>query len=100
MTQNKKFSPEFKAQVTLEIISGVKSAAEACRQYELKSSVVSDWKTTFLANAAKVFNNPKDSNEEKKIAELERLVGRQAMEIEILKKASSILNSQYRRNGL
>jgi putative transposase len=97
MTQRKKFTPEFKAQVALEIISGVKSAADACRQYELKSSVVSDWKATLIANAAKVFNNSADkSQEQERIAELERLVGRQAMELEILKKTSSILRFHQR----
>jgi len=86
MTQRKKFTPEFKAQVALEIISGVKSAADACRQYELKSSVVSDWKATLIANAAKVFNNSDKSREQERIAELEPLVGCQAMELELLKK--------------
>ena len=33
MTQRKKFTPELKAQVALEIISGVKSAADACREW-------------------------------------------------------------------
>jgi transposase-like protein len=101
MTQRKKFTPEFKAQVALEIISGVKSAADACRQYELKSSVVSEWKTTLIANAAKIFNNSSDkSQEQERIAELERLVGRQAMEIEILKKTSSILRFHQRGSGI
>ena len=30
------FTPKFKAQVALEVLSGVKSAAEACREYNLK----------------------------------------------------------------
>jgi hypothetical protein len=33
------------------------------------------------------------------MAELERLVGRQALEIEVLKKASSIWGAPRRRNG-
>jgi hypothetical protein len=33
------------------------------------------------------------------MAELERLVGRQALEIEVLKKASSIWGTPRRRNG-
>ena len=97
MTHRKKFTPEFKAQVALEIISGVKSAADCCREYELKSSVVSDWKATLIANAAKVFNNSAEkSQEQERIAELERLVGRQAMELELLKKASSILRFHHK----
>ena len=95
------FTPKFKAQVVLEILSGVKSAAEACREYNLKPSVVSDWKATLLANAVNAFDNPAQrSKEQEKIAELERMVGKQAMELDILKKASSILSSQRRIKGL
>jgi transposase len=95
------FTPKFKAQVALEVISGVKSAAEACREYNLKPSVISDWKSTLMANAVNAFANPEQrSREQEKIAELERMVGQQTMELEILKKASSILNSQRRRKGL
>ena len=46
------FSAEFKAKVVLEIISGSKSAAEVCREYNLKADLVSHWKNQFLANAA------------------------------------------------
>ena len=95
------FTSKFKAQVALEVISGVKSAAEACREYNLKPSVISDWKSTLMANAVNAFANPEQrSREQEKIAELERMVGQQTMELEILKKASSILNSQRRRKGL
>ena len=54
-----------------------------------------------MANAVNAFANPEQrSREQEKIAELERMVGQQTMELEILKKASSILNSQRRRKGL
>jgi len=33
MTKRRKFIPEFKTQVVLEVISGVKSAAEICREH-------------------------------------------------------------------
>jgi putative transposase len=100
MTKRRRFTPEFKAQVALEVISGIKSAAEACREYNLKHSVVSEWKAILLANAANVFDNPAArSEEQKRIEELERMIGRQAMELEIRKKASSILNSRRMRSG-
>ena len=100
MIKRRKFTPKFKAQVALEVISGVKSAAEACREYSLKPSVVSDWKATLMTNAANAFDNPVErSREQEQIAELERMVGRQTMELEIQKKVSSILNSKRMRNG-
>ncbi len=35
------FSAEFKAQVVLEVISGVKTFTEACRQYQLSEQTLS-----------------------------------------------------------
>jgi transposase-like protein len=55
MARHRKFTPEFKAQVVLEVISGAKSAAAVGRQYQLKPQRVSEWKATFLANAANAF---------------------------------------------
>ena len=84
MKKRRRFTPEFKAQVALEVISGVKSAAEACREYSLKPSVVSDWKATLMAKPVNAFDNPVErSREQERIAELERMVGRQTMELEI-----------------
>ena len=95
MTKRRKFSPEFKAQVVLEVLSGAKSGAEACREYGIRSQLLSKWKAQFLDNAAALFEGIHDPHNEDKvrIAELERLAGRQALEIEILKKASNILRA-------
>ena len=102
MTKRRRsFNPGFKAQVVLEVLSGVKSGAEACREYGIRSQLLSKWKAQFLENASSVFENPKEPHSEDKarIAELERLAGRQALEIEVLKKASSILRSHRRGQG-
>jgi transposase-like protein len=56
MVVHRKFSPELKARVVLELISGATSLAEACRQYNLKPQAVSRWKTEFLEKASQLFN--------------------------------------------
>ena len=48
MTQRRKFTAEFKAQVVLELLSGAKSSAELCREHQIASSVLADWRATFL----------------------------------------------------
>ncbi len=92
----RKYSPEFKAQVVLEVLGGVKTGAEVCREYGIRSQLLSKWKAQFLENAASIFEDSSLMVDEDKarIAELERLAGRQALEIEVLKKASSILRSR------
>ena len=58
MAKRRTFTPEFKAKVVLEVISGSQSAAEACRRYSLKPQVLSRWKAEFIDNAAKVCTAP------------------------------------------
>ena len=98
MNERRKFSPEFKARVVLEALSGAKSNAELCRAHGLKPQLLSDWKAAFLERAASVFQgDDRRSEEAARIAELERLAGRLTLENEILKKGSLFLAS--RKNG-
>jgi transposase-like protein len=99
MSKRRKITPEFKAQVVLEVISGTKSAAEICRQHDLKPQVISEWKSIFLENAAQIFQNGKSNGQEQaRIVELERLVGRLTLELEVAKKASSLLSAHLSRS--
>ena len=93
------FTAEFKAKVVLEIISGSKSIAESCRENSLKADLLSHWKTQFLNNAFKVFEGASEADPQQvRIAELERLAGKQSLEMEILKKALTLL-PQARKKG-
>ena len=94
MSRRRKFTPAFKAQVVLELLSGTKSSAELCRQHQLSSHLLARWKATLLERAGLVFMSEEQrSQEAARIAELERLVGRLTLEAEILKKAASILQT-------
>ena len=42
MPKRHQFTPEFKARVVLEVISGAKSGAEVCREHNLKLDLL-DW---------------------------------------------------------
>jgi transposase len=100
MTHRRKFTAEFKAQVVLDLVSGAKSAAELCRQHQLNPQLLARWKTEFLERAPLLFQQEAmQSQEQERIAELERVVGRLTMQLEITKKASAILSSQPNRNG-
>jgi len=100
MRTRRTFTADFKAKVVLEVISGEKSASEACREYQLSPVLVSKWRTEFIENVSMIFEkNHKAAENQGQIADLERLVGRLSLENDMLKKASSILNVQTRRNG-
>src|SRR5690606_26632321 len=100
MRNRRAFSAEFKARVVLEVLSGAKTAAEVCREHQIKPQLFASWKAQFLENAAQAFGQERrlDENSER-IRELERLLGQKTLELEIAKKASDILTSHQRRNG-
>ena len=100
MTSHRSFTPEFKAQVVLEVLTGVRSASEACQHYQLKPDLISRWKAQFLEEAATIFDKESQSDPAAaRVADLERLVGRLTLELEVAKKASSILQSHLNKGG-
>lgn len=100
MPKRRIFSAEFKAKIVLDLISGAKNAAEVCREYEIKPDLLSHWKSQFLSNAARVFENGKEMDpQQERMAELERLAGKQSLEIEILKKALTLLPQRNKPGG-
>jgi transposase len=93
MKARRKFTVEFKRKVVEEVRSGVLSVAQAMRQYELASNLVYRWMDDY--DHGKLDNEPTEQGAlENKIAELERKVGRQAMEIEFLKKTGDVYRTK------
>ena len=89
----RKFSAEFKAKVVLDILSTGKSLGQASREYGIKDSVLSRWKQEFLDRAPQVFDPEALKDKEgERIAELERMVGRLTMELDMVKKAYGYLS--------
>jgi transposase-like protein len=99
MNKRRTFTSELKAQIVLEVLTGAKSMAEACRAYEVKPQLLSVWKAHFLERAPFIFGTSSGASEERRVADLERLVGRLTMELEVAKKASAILTSLSSRSG-
>ena len=94
------FTPQFKAEVVLALLTGRQSAAELCRAHQLSPNLLSLWKETYLDRLPVVFQaDEQRSAELARIAELEQLVGRQALELEILKKAQRRLPGLPAANG-
>jgi transposase len=100
MSKRRKFTPEFKARVVLEELTGVKDKAEICREYRLRPQVLARWKEAFLERVPELFaTEPSRGDEQERIADLERMIGRLTMELEVAKKASSILTSLSNGKG-
>jgi transposase len=98
--RRRSFTPLFKAQVVLEVLSDQRSASESARQHELKPELISRWKDIALEGLEVLFEgDDQRSRDQERIAELERMVGRLTMELEVAKKVSAWLPSALRRDG-
>ena len=84
------FTPEFKAKVVLDVLTGSATQAEVCRKHQISPSLLAIWKATLLDRLPVVFQaDEQQSAEAARVADLERLVGQQALELAALKKAST-----------
>jgi transposase-like protein len=94
------FSPEFKAQVVLDLLTGAASQAELCRKHNVKAPLLAYWRAAVLERLPSLFEADDHADQaQQRIAELEQLVGRQAYELEILKKASRLLTGRPSSDG-
>jgi len=89
MTSRRKFTPEIKAKVILGMLTDGTSLAQASREYGLKGSVLSRWKHEFIERSPMLFEQGQAKDErDEQIGELERMVGRLTMELDMAKKLS------------
>ena len=94
------FSADLKAQVVLQLFTGAASQAELCRKHNIKPQLLANWKDAVIERMHTLFEQSDETALlQLRIAELEQLVGRQALEIEILKKASRMLPGLFKRDG-
>ena len=98
--RRRSFTPQFKAQVVLEVLAGLKSRAEVARQHKLKPELIARWRDVALEGLETLFQAGEQRDQDQdRIAELERMVGRLTLELEVAKKASALLPSALRRDG-
>lgn len=102
--KRRSYSAEFKLETVVEGLRGQKSIAQICRERAITEPLYYKWKQRFEERVLEVFADERQrkavgEQEAQRIAELERLVGRLAMENEILKKARSWLDTARVRNG-
>lgn len=87
------YTKEFKEKIVQEIISGKKTQAQVCREYKIASGTLSPWVTKYkngesLTSRGAIRNKEKELN--RKISQLEQLIGQQTIEIALLKKAKAL----------
>src|SRR3989338_678910 len=90
MGSRRSFTKEFKHSVIGQLDSS--SPAEICREHNIHLNMLHRWKKEFESNPHDAFQgNGKLWKESAKIAQYERLIGQQCLEIELLKKRTEHL---------
>jgi transposase len=82
----KRYSAKFKFQLVLEVLQREGADAEVARVYGVHPVTLSKWKKEFLEKGAEVFGSSEEVTEyEKRVGDLERIVGQKEVEIALLK---------------
>jgi transposase-like protein len=94
MKTRRKFTKEFKQTAVRRLESG-QSVGEVARALEVHPSDLQRWRRELREHGERAFNGAgKKRAEESRVAELERKVGQQAMEIDFLKRALQHVEEQ------
>src|SRR5712691_3012703 len=94
MKSRRKFTKEFKQTAISRLQSG-QSAAEVARALEVHPSDLHRWRRELEEHRERAFSGAGHQRaEESRVAELERKVGRQALEIDFLKRALQHVEEQ------
>ena len=82
----KRYSSKLKFQVVLEELTGEKTPGQIAKQYGLHPNSVGLWKRQFLERGAEIFSEDDSVQEyERRLADLEQLLGKKEVEIALLK---------------
>jgi transposase len=82
----KRYSPKFKFQVVLELLTGTKTAAQVAKAYGIHPNTAGAWRRSFLEKGPEIFaQDGTIAQYEERLAELERLLGKKEVEIALLK---------------
>lgn len=87
MKSPRTLTPEFKFQVVVEALREEKKQTEIARQYGIHPQLIVNWKRQFLQEGPKIFKPKREEKrKDQKVEELEKIIGRQTIEIQFLKK--------------
>ena len=82
----KRYPAKLKFQVALELLQGDKTPGQVAKAYGIHPNTAAKWKEQFLENGAEVFSQEGTIAEyERRIADLEQLLGKKEIELALLK---------------
>ncbi|WP_447972814.1 transposase [Nitrospira sp. Kam-Ns4a] len=80
--------------IVLEGIKGTKPVAEICREHQIAQTPYDQWRDRFLEGGQRALTNGLPAGEEalkREIEQLQRLIGKQAVAIELVKQPDELV---------
>lgn len=82
----RRYPAKVKFQAVLELLTGRKTAGQIAKAYRIHPNSLTNWKQTLLDRGPEIFETASSgSDAEKRISDLEQLVGKKEVEIALLK---------------
>src|SRR5512143_2417638 len=93
-------SAQARFDAVLALLKGEKTAEAICIEQGVARRSLYRWREQLLAEGPSLFEPDAESGAkaEARVAELEQMVGRLTMEVEVLKKASGLLGSRSKKD--
>lgn len=92
----KQYTPDFKFKLVTESIK-TDNVTATSRKYSVNFNLLLKWKNHFLSHGKEIFETTADKEKEdlkKKVADLERIVGKKEVELSLLKNFSDFYVSR------
>lgn len=100
MKTKRTFTSEFKRQAIEELLSGISTRAQISRKYNLSGGLITHWKEQY--EKGRLGNEPtQEAALKERIKELECMIGRLALDNDLLKKAlQASIEASWKKEGL
>jgi len=87
MNKRKKYSAQLKFQIAQQALNKIRPIQELSREFDINSNLIAKWRDKLQNEGYKVFETqtPKN-NPRKKIEQLETIIGKKEVEVQLLKK--------------
>ncbi len=94
--KRRNWSADEKLAIVLEGIKEKRSVSEICQEHQISQGLYYRWRDKFLDGGKKALtNNYKDTNTyDTEIDKLQKLIGKQTIQIEILKKTAELFGTK------
>lgn len=80
------YPPKFKFQIVLELLQGEQSVGQLAKSYDVHPNSILKWRRKLLEKGPEIFAGDNSAVEyEKRIAQLEQLLGKKEVELALLK---------------